>query len=239
VPSSNAAPRSSADPRWKARSKQSDPERKRLTPPLPLSLSTALADPDGSSKIVDRCPRYGAYNDPLSRTPTAFPPNRAAVPKPASSAATAYGRWRGHTSSPRASDLTCSRSGVSTSTQYCQAPASSLANLVPARPARKRRASPPSSRHDASQASTSARDDGSVQPRSPSATLPPASITNPSVPPPVIECTRPELRPPARIDAELNRAPSDRAATACPASCHAVATASRRAGTYVSAYPPW
>ena len=46
----------------------------------------------------------------------------------------------------------------------------------------------------------------------------------------MIECTRPELRPPARTDAELKRAPTDSAATACPASCHAVATASRRAG---------
>jgi hypothetical protein len=51
----------------------------------------------------------------------------------------------------------------------------------------------------------------------------------------VIECTRPELRPPALIDAELKRALRASAATACPASCHAVATASRRAGAYVSA----
>ena len=106
-------------------------------------------------------------------------------------------------------------------------------------PARNRRASPPSSRHDASQAAASVPGDGSVQPRSPSATWPPAAITNASAPPPAIECTRPELRPPARIDAELNRAPTASAATACPASCHAVATASLRAGAYVSAKPPW
>ena len=44
------------------------------------------------------------------------------------------------------------------------------------------------------------------------------------------ECTRPELRPPALIDAELKCAPRASAATACPASCQAVATASLRAG---------
>ena len=43
-------------------------------------------------------------------------------------------------------------------------------------------------------------------------------------------CTRPELAPPARMLAELNRAPTASAATACPASCHAERTAPARAG---------
>jgi hypothetical protein len=55
-------------------------------------------------------------------------------------------------------------------------------------------------------------------------------MTKPSSPPPRIACTRPALAAPARMLAELNRAPSSSAATACPASCHAVRTAAALAG---------
>ena len=56
-------------------------------------------------------------------------------------------------------------------------------------------------------------------------------MTNDSSPPPWIECTRPDVDPPARMLAELKRAPTASAATACPASCQAVCTAADRAGT--------
>ena len=55
-------------------------------------------------------------------------------------------------------------------------------------------------------------------------------MTKDSSPPPRIECTRPDVDPPARMLAELNRAPTESAATAWPASCHAVDTAPDRAG---------
>jgi hypothetical protein len=68
------------------------------------------------------------------------------------------------------------------------------------------------------------------QSRSRSATWPAASMTNASAPPPVTPCTRPWLLHPCRMLAELNRAPTASAATACPASCQAVRTAAVRAG---------
>jgi hypothetical protein len=112
---------------------------------------------------------------------------------------------------------------------YRQAATSSAPNrcLIAAR---NRRASPPSPRQEASQPRSSSSVSGSAGSRSRSATWPAASMTNPSSPPPRIECTRPELLPPARMLAELNRAPTASAATACPASCHAVRTAAARAG---------
>jgi hypothetical protein len=68
------------------------------------------------------------------------------------------------------------------------------------------------------------------QSRSRSAIWPAASMTNASAPPPVTPCTRPWLAQPCRMLAELNRAPTCSAATACPASCQAVRTAAVRAG---------
>ena len=77
---------------------------------------------------------------------------------------------------------------------------------------------------------SSSSDSGSVQSLSRSATWPAPSMTKDSSPPPRIEWTRPAVDPPARMLAELNRAPTDSAATAWPASCHAVLTAADRAG---------
>ena len=148
---------------------------------------------------------------------------------PAIAAVTGYGRCRGYTSSALARSLIRGRSGVSVAAAYRQAAASSAPNRAPM-PARNRRASPPSPRQDASHARTSASVPGSVQSRSRSATWPAASMTKPSSPPPRIACTRPALAAPARMLAELNRAPSSSAATACPASCHAVRTAAALAG---------
>jgi hypothetical protein len=68
------------------------------------------------------------------------------------------------------------------------------------------------------------------QSRSRSAIWPAASMTNASCPPPTTPFTRPWLVHPCRMLAELNRAPTASAATACPASCQAVRTAAVRAG---------
>ena len=68
------------------------------------------------------------------------------------------------------------------------------------------------------------------QSRSRSAIWPAASTTNDSAPPPATACTRPWLAWPCRMLTELNRAPTASAATACPASCHAVRTAATLAG---------
>jgi hypothetical protein len=76
-----------------------------------------------------------------------------------------------------------------------------------------------------------------VQPRSRSAIWPAASITNDWLPPPSMACTRPSLRWPCRMLAELNLAPVASAATACPASCQATVTAAIRAWPSVPAQP--
>ncbi|HWG02187.1 MAG TPA: hypothetical protein VG164_10135 [Trebonia sp.] len=80
--------------------------------------------------------------------------------------------------------------------------------------ARNRRASPPSCRHVVSHAPKDSSDAGSDQSRSRSATCPAASTAKARSPPPRTECTRPALDPPARMLAELNRAPVASAATA-------------------------
>jgi hypothetical protein len=70
-----------------------------------------------------------------------------------------------------------------------------------------------------------------------SAIWPAASMTNASSPAPRMPCTRPSVRQPWWMLAELKRAPSASAATAWPASCQAARTAAFRAGAKLAKQP--